>query len=612
MLKNLLRLRFFNKVSTPSSFQTNTAKVLFSAVGPLQRNATIALLKGPVNQSSKTYPSFQPSTRSLTTALIVVLLVRLVTLGIPDLVDTTEGRYATVAKLMLERDDWVTPWLIYKGNAEPYLGKPPLHFWLIQTSYLIFGVGNASARLPGVISGAATCLLIGILGKAILGGPAGFVAALILACSTLFFFLSGGVVLDVTLTLGITLALVSFALAERSKLWGYLLFVGLALGVLVKGPLAIVLAALTIVPWSLLRRYLTGTWPLQIAHIPWVSGVSIMIALVIPWYLWAELRNPGFLEYFLITENYERFTNPEYGDKYGTGHVQPPGTAWLMMIPALFPWILIVLAMSVRFFKQASSSAQRKSWLNDPWLTYFALWTLGTPALLTFATQYTGTYLVPVLPGFAALAALVWHHWDSQTEESKRTGKLLLFGVSIFLSVVVIVGSIISLWFEGEKTNAAIAFAVGTAMLLVVLQQRLYRHSSDRLISLIGIYTALAYGLSSLCFDNHLSNSRSTHRILALAVNHSQNQEGVTVGFRGSLPFSASFYRDLLTHSPIRVVGVSPEKLTNTDVDFLAVRKGKATETKELLPAATFVGNTGKWHLYDLRKKESSTTSSPQ
>ena len=144
--------------------------------------------------------------RPLTVALIVVLLVRLVTLGIPDLVDTTEGRYATVAKLMLERDDWVTPWLIYKGTAEPYLGKPPLHFWMVQISYLIFGFGNASARFPGVVSGAATCLLVGILGRALIGGAAGLVAALVLACSTLFFFLSGSVVLDVTLTFGITLA----------------------------------------------------------------------------------------------------------------------------------------------------------------------------------------------------------------------------------------------------------------------------------------------------------------------------------------------------------------------------------------------------------------------
>jgi 4-amino-4-deoxy-L-arabinose transferase-like glycosyltransferase len=550
--------------------------------------------------------------RSLTVALIVVLLARLVTLGMPDLVDTTEGRYATVAKLMLERDDWVTPWLIYKGHAEPYLGKPPLHFWLVQTSYLVFGLGNASARLPGVVSGAATCLLVGILGRAILGGQAGLIAALVLACSTLFFFLSGSVVLDVTLTFGITLALVSFALADRSKLWGYLLFVGLALGVLVKGPLAVILAALTIIPWSLLRRYMTGAWPTQIYSIPWISGASIMIALVIPWYLWAEVRNPGFLEYFLITENYERFTNPAYGDKYGTGHVQPPGVAWIMMIPALFPWIFIVLAMSAHFFKKAASPAELKRWLNDPWLTYFSLWTLGTPALLTFATQYTSTYLVPVLPGFAALAAMVCHRWDSQSDDAKRRGKLLLFGITVFLSVVVTVGSITSLWFEGEKTNAAIGFVLGTVMLTFTFRQRFYQHNSYRLISQVGIYTALAYGLSSLCFDNHISNSRSTNRILTLAASHSQGEGALTVGFRGSLPFSASFYRDLLQHSPITVIGVSPENLSSTRVDFIAVKKRDVTESEQLLNGASLVGNRGKWYLYDLRSRPVGATSSPQ
>lgn len=493
------------------------------------------------NPSSAATPSNQPAMRSLTVALIIVLIVRLITLGIPDLVDTTEGRYATVAKLMLERDDWVTPWLIYKGTAEPYLGKPPLHFWMVQTSYLLFGIGNASARLPGVVSGAATCLLVAILGRTLMGGAAGLVAALVLACSTLFFFLSGSVVLDVTLTSGITLALVSFALCDRSKIWGYLIFVGVGLGILVKGPLAAVLAGLTIVPWSLLRRYVTGAWPTQVHHIPWISGCSILLAVVIPWYLWAEIRNPGFLEYFLITENYGRFTDPNYGDKYGTGHVQPPGTAWLMMIPALFPWILAVLAMSVYFFKRVSSAAAIKGWINDLWLSYFALWTLGTPALLTFATQYTGTYLVPVLPGFALWAALIWHRWDSQNDEEKRKGRSLLYGITVFLSVVVVAGSFISLSFEGDWINAIIAFAVGLVMLVTSISARTQHSDSSHMVSRIAVYTALAYGLSTLCFNNHISNSRSTHRIMELAAEASPGQEDLTIGFRDtsrSLPVS--------------------------------------------------------------------------
>lgn len=60
--------------------------------------------------------------------LATVVLIRLLTLGGPDLFDTTEGRYATTSQLMVERNDWVTPWIIFKGIEKPYLGKPPSIF----------------------------------------------------------------------------------------------------------------------------------------------------------------------------------------------------------------------------------------------------------------------------------------------------------------------------------------------------------------------------------------------------------------------------------------------------------------------------------------------------
>jgi 4-amino-4-deoxy-L-arabinose transferase-like glycosyltransferase len=558
-----------------------------------------------VNQTSQNSSSGNSSgALILIAALVAVLITRLTTLGIPDLVDTTEGRYATIAKLMLERDDWVTPWLIYKGQAEPYLGKPPLHFWLIETSYLIFGLGNASARLPGVISGAATCVVVAVFGSALFSLEAGLVAALVLATSTLFFFLSGAVVLDVTLTFGITLALASFALADRRKVWGYLFFVGLGIGVLVKGPLAIVLAGLTIAPWALLRRYVSGAWPAQLSHLPFITGSGILICLVVPWYLWAESRNKGFLEYFLITENYERFTNPDYGDKYGTGHVQPPGTAWLMMIPALFPWILIVLGMGYHFFKRVTHGGGIKEWANDPWVSFFALWTLGTPALLTFATQYTGTYLVPVLPGFALLAALTWYRWNSQLRADQELGRQALFAVTVFLSLVVVVGSIIALWFEGTATDSLSAFAIGLGMLAFATIDGFRNRTAAGLISCVAVYTAIAYSLSAVCFNNYISNSRSTNRILTLAARVAPaTSSSITVGFRGDLPFSASFYPNLINEKKIEVKGVREQEIASAAIDFLAVRKGGVEAVAKAMPHAKLRGHTGKWFLYDMGRQ---------
>ncbi len=538
----------------------------------------------------------------LVLALAAVLIVRLVTLSFPDLMDTTEGRYATVAKLMLERDDWVTPWLIYKGVAEPYLGKPPLHFWLIDFSYLTFGINSFAARFPGVVTGAATCALVALFGRLFIGTAAGLVAALVLSTCTLLYFLAGGTVLDVTLTFGITLALLSFLAADRSRWYGYLCFVGLGLGVLVKGPLAVVLAAITIVPWIALRWFLTGTLPEQLRRLPIVSGASLFILIAVPWYLWAEIRNPGFLDYFIMVENLGRFSDPHYADKYGTGHRQPLGTVWLMMIPAIFPWIIITVAMAGNFFKRLRSGALRE-WSNDPLLSFFALWTLTTPALLTFATQYTGTYLVPLLPGFALLAALLWERWDCKAEEEKQFELRLCRGLIYFLSLVVVVGSWISLSFEGTLTNAIISFCIGLVMLALACINLKTARDSVLLVSCIGIYTAVAFGLSSLCFDNHLSNSRSTRRVLELAASLHDTNKPLTVAFRGDLPFSASFYKDLVTANTIQVVGVHDEELSSTTADFIAARKSGIDVVTTARPNGVIVGKIGKWSLLDNRQQ---------
>src|SRR5579871_5133208 len=59
------------------------------------------------------------------------------------LFEPDEGRYAEIPREMLQRGEWVVPYL----QQEPYLDKPPLLYWLVMLSYRLFGVSAASARL---------------------------------------------------------------------------------------------------------------------------------------------------------------------------------------------------------------------------------------------------------------------------------------------------------------------------------------------------------------------------------------------------------------------------------------------------------------------------------
>ena len=57
------------------------------------------------------------SIRLLWGILMTVLLVRLVTLGLYPLMDTSEARYAEIARKMLVSNDWITPMFDQIGRA---------------------------------------------------------------------------------------------------------------------------------------------------------------------------------------------------------------------------------------------------------------------------------------------------------------------------------------------------------------------------------------------------------------------------------------------------------------------------------------------------------------
>src|SRR5262249_50851158 len=59
------------------------------------------------------------------------------------LFEPDEGRYAQIPREMLNRGEWVVPYL----QGQPYLDKPPLLYWLVMGSYRVLGVHVWSARL---------------------------------------------------------------------------------------------------------------------------------------------------------------------------------------------------------------------------------------------------------------------------------------------------------------------------------------------------------------------------------------------------------------------------------------------------------------------------------
>lgn len=81
--------------------------------------------------------------------LVVLLICRLIANYFFPLFDTTESRYAEIARKMLETGNWVT---LQQDYGVPFWAKPPLSIWLSAFFMQLLGVNEFAVRLPGLCS----------------------------------------------------------------------------------------------------------------------------------------------------------------------------------------------------------------------------------------------------------------------------------------------------------------------------------------------------------------------------------------------------------------------------------------------------------------------------
>lgn len=391
--------------------------------------------------------------------LVAVLLLPLISMTVVPFYDTSEPRYAEIARIMVQSGDWITPWF---SPGVPFWGKPPLSFWAQALSMKAFGFTEFAGRFPSWI-----CLLLTnailLAGLRSLRGPrVALWTAIVYSSCALAYISSGAVLTDPFLALGTTLSLVSFAMVVQGRSlslkisgdqqrgeqtgtmhkrgfrwWQYGFFVGLAIGLLAKGPLAAVLICAPILIWYLLNRKTSSL----AASLPWGKGLLLTAALSLPWYVLAEIKTPGFLDYFIVGEHFRRFLNPGWaGDLYGSAHKRVYGTIWIYWLLASFPWGVVMLATIVGALRSSRMRSAIRTVAEDPLFGYWLASALFAPLFFTFSANILWTYLLPSLAGFSVLTAMLAlqvHKRFSFPEGKLLSGAVIVPVVGLVFSAIV-------------------------------------------------------------------------------------------------------------------------------------------------------------------------------
>ncbi|MBC7845433.1 MAG: glycosyltransferase family 39 protein [Flavobacterium sp.] len=353
----------------------------------------------------------------LSVSVLLIAFFRLLLTATIPLLDKTEARYAEIARIMQETGQWIVLQIDY---GVPFWAKPPLSTWLSAASFTVFGINEFASRFPSFL---LSIILIIIAGKLVKKeGYSFYLPGFILLTMPEFLIHTGVVSTDTALEFCIALMMISFwqtMKSETKTYWNYVFFIFLGLGLLSKGPLIMVLTFPPLFLWCCLdiKRFKTIFTKFSI-----IPGLLITAIIAIPWYYFAEKESPGFLDYFIVGEHYKRFLEPGWkGDLYGSGHSQPKGMIWILLIAFAFPWIQVVL---YKLWKN------RTTIFKNSWVSFLVLWAFWTPLFFTTSSNILHTY---VLPSAMPIMFLVVYFWEEFTR------KKLLINIALFFPAVVFI-----------------------------------------------------------------------------------------------------------------------------------------------------------------------------
>ncbi|MCL2877936.1 MAG: glycosyltransferase family 39 protein, partial [Acidobacteria bacterium] len=273
----------------------------------------------------------------LITLFIMAAGVYLFTASDRAILDDGDALYSHVAQNMAASGDWVTPY----ANGVRFLDKPPMLYWLTAASFRVFGVNEFAVRFPAACAVAAITLLLFFLGRKAAGPFAGFVAGSAFAfCAGTFLFTLMAFP-DIYFVFFLTLAVAAFYAwyrDDQNTVFPALLFYAATAGaVLSKGLIGLAFPAATAFLFLLWSRNLS-----RLRHFHLVKGTLLFLLLAAPWHVLAAVRNPGFLWYYFVNEQFLRFLGKRQPMDYES--ISLP-IFWALALTWLFPWSVFLPAL---------------------------------------------------------------------------------------------------------------------------------------------------------------------------------------------------------------------------------------------------------------------------
>lgn len=368
-------------------------------------------------------------------------------------VDRDESRFAQASRQMLESGT-LRGWVVPMVGDRPRLNKPPLIYWLQASSAGLLGdppgspTGNIWVfRVPSLVCAMASVLLTWRLGLSVLAflGPrapaAAWAGAAMLATCLMVVWDARQARADQLLLATTTLAVLAVwkcAAGERAR-WWLVLWIGVGLGVLAKGPITPMVVALTAVGLGWLRRKEGGLWWWRETR-PTI-GVAIVVAMALPWVVLVG-QSVGWGAY--ASEVWSETIGRSVSAK--EGHWGPPGYHLVLLPVLLWPGSLLTAAGLGLAWRARRSGAPASARLSSRFLL---AWIVPSWIVFELVTTKLPHYTLPLYPALALVSGWALVEAVTKGREAlglRRLGAKLGFGLWWVIGLCIVVGLPVLLW----------------------------------------------------------------------------------------------------------------------------------------------------------------------
>ena len=322
-------------------------------------------------------------------------------LGSDGIYAAQEGRTAIILRNMLRTGDFLEMQVPY---GVPY-EKPIGHYWLcLPSAYFSRLSGDALAsaaewgiRIPSALSALFTVWLAGLLAKRMFNWRAGCMTVVILSTMSNFDKLGRLGHIDMPLAAAFMAAMyflyVGYAENWRANNRIYLFYAALGWGMLLKGPLVVMLAGMVVVGLMVMRG---KRWYEVLRDLRLVRGAAIFLVISLPWYIYECIHSHGeFFEEFIVRQNLNRFSGDPtvYNKKTPVWYYIPK------ILAGALPWSIAAVAAAVvnwkRLLKLRLSDADK----------FLLIWFLTGFVFFSLSSIKRIDYLLPIFPPLAMLTA---------------------------------------------------------------------------------------------------------------------------------------------------------------------------------------------------------------